>query len=218
MLSKSLLKTLVMFGAPISYIAIGAVHPMELKVGDDAGLYIAIHIIQLFSIWGMALTLWWLVEGIENRAATIARAAILPYAIAYTALDAIAGIALGTTVHAANTAPAADQEAARRLFEDLYMGGATIEGMALFLAASLLWLLAAGSAALAHRGRAPTGAVVLMVVGAAIFTVGHPFPPGPIGMALFLAGLAWLRLREVPVAEPDANAAPARPVLEPGTV
>jgi hypothetical protein len=205
-----------MFGSPISYIIIGAVHPMELKVGDEASLYIVIHIVQLFSIWGMALTFWWLVEGIDNTGAKVARFAVLPYAIAYATLDAIAGIALGLTVQAANNAPAADQEAVTRLFDELYVDGVSIEGLALFLAASLLWLLAAGAAALAHRGRAPSGAIALMLIGAAIFTVGHPFPTGPIGMSLFLAGLAWLYLREAP--EEQSGAVAVRPVLQSGSV
>ena len=34
-----------------------------------------------------------------------------------------------------------------------------------------------------------------MVLGAIVFAFGHPGPPGPIGMGLFLLGIAWLELR-----------------------
>lgn len=205
---RSVLRSLVMFGSPLAYIAIGVVHPMELKVGDDPTLYIAIHVVQLFLIWGMAATLWFLTEGIENRAAKIARVAILPYAIAYATLDGIAGLALGATVQAANTAPVADQEAARRLFETLYMDEASVEGIALYLSASLLWLLAAGATALAQRGRAPAAVVATLLVGAAIFAVGHPAPPGPIGMTLFLVGIAWLELKSTAARQPQIPTVP----------
>jgi hypothetical protein len=34
-----------------------------------------------------------------------------------------------------------------------------------------------------------------MAIGAAVFTLGHAPPIGPIGMGLFLAGVVWLELR-----------------------
>jgi hypothetical protein len=34
-----------------------------------------------------------------------------------------------------------------------------------------------------------------MAIGASVFAFGHARPVGPIGMALFLAGVAWLELR-----------------------
>jgi hypothetical protein len=53
-----------------------------------------------------------------------------------------------------------------------------------------------------------------MAIGAAIFAVGHPFPPGPIGIALFGLGVLWLEVRRerapVPAPVPEAQ-----PVLAP---
>jgi hypothetical protein len=34
-----------------------------------------------------------------------------------------------------------------------------------------------------------------MGLGATVFAVGHSQPMGPIGMGLFIAGVAWLELR-----------------------
>ena len=73
----SLTKALVVFGAPLSYFVIGVMHPLELHVGDQPDRYIAIHVFQLLSIWGMALMLWFMTEGVNNRPARIARVAIL---------------------------------------------------------------------------------------------------------------------------------------------
>ena len=44
-----------------------------------------------------------------------------------------------------------------------------------------------------------------MAIGATVFALGHAKPVGPIGMALFLAGIVWLELR--PRREAAGNAA-----------
>ena len=133
------------------------------------------------------------VEGLESRAATLTRAFILPYVILYTTLDAIAGLAMGEVVATANALPAADQAAAGRLIDDLREE--TITGYLFYAAVGLAWLGAAFSAIVAVRKRAPWPALALMGLGALIFAVGHPKPPGPAGMGLFLAGIVWLELR-----------------------
>jgi hypothetical protein len=190
-LIRSLLKGSVLYLAALSYFVIGIVHPIELNIGDDPDLYIVIHVVQLFSIWGIALGLWFLTEGIENRAATIARAAILPYAVFYSAFDAIAGIATGLVVLESNGMSLADQETMKRFMDGLMD---TAFGYALYFGSGLTWLVAAGAAGLALKGQVHGGAIALMVVGAAIFAVGHPFPPGPVGISLFAAGLTWFHI------------------------
>jgi len=192
-ISNSLTRNLVIFGAPLSYVVIGAVHPLELSVGDDPDLYIGIHFVQLFSIWGMALLLRYLIEGVDNRAARVARVAILPYAIVYSALDGMAGVAVGVLVRLANGMTIVEQQAFQRLLDQ-----AETDPFVLFLnlATAVCWLVAAVAAILSLRSRAPAGALALLLIGAAIFAVGHPFPPGPIGMMLFIGGLAWLQLSQ----------------------
>src|SRR5688500_8780592 len=70
----------LIFVAVAGYLVLGAVHPIELAVGDDSTLYLGIHVVQplliLFLGWGV----WLLVKGVPGRAAQIARVAILPYA------------------------------------------------------------------------------------------------------------------------------------------
>ena len=189
--SRSLLRNAVIFGAPLSYLVIGAIHPMNLYVGDDPSLYLGIHVVQLFSIWGMALMLRFLTEGVENGPARFARAAILPYAIVYSAFDALAGIAIGLLVREANGMAPAGQQAIQSFLA--HPNPHPVE-VILYLASGLTWLVAAGAAILSLKGRAPAGPLALLLVGSAIFAVAHPFPPGPMGMAIFIAGLAWLSL------------------------
>ena len=192
--------------AVAGYIVIGAVHPMEIHVGDETSLYLGIHLVQpvfvLFLAWGI----WLLVRDLPGRAAQIARIAIVPYAIAYSMLDAIAGIALGQIVREANgMSPVAAAEVHRAMNE-----GSDYIGMAIFAASGLLWFAAAGGAAIAVKEIGGLGPTLLMAVGAAIFAVGHPFPPGPIGIALFGLGIAWLEIRREAAKAPEAQ-----PVLAP---
>lgn len=212
MISNSLTSNLVIFGAPLSYVVIGAVHPLELSVGDNPNLYIGIHFVQLFSIWGMALLLRYLIEGVDNRAARVARVAILPYAIVYSALDGMAGVAVGVLVRLANGMTIVEQQAFQRLLDQAETDPFVL---ILNLATAVCWLVAAVAAVLSLRSRAPSGALALLLLGAAIFAVGHPFPPGPIGMMLFIGGLTWLKLSQrhpeaaVKNGKPAATGAPA---------
>lgn len=192
--NRILLRRTVLFGTPLLYIVLGIIHPMEDPgMGEATSVFIGLHFAQLFLIGGLALSLWFLVDGLDSRAATLTRALILPYVILYTTLDAIAGLAMGDVVATANALPAADQAAAGRLIDDLREE--EITGYLFYAAVGLAWLGAALSAIVAVRHRAPRPALALMGFGALIFAVGHPKPFGPTGMALFLAGIIWLELR-----------------------
>ena len=153
----------------------------------------------LLLAWGI----WLLVKDLPGRAAQVARVAIVPYAIAYSMFDAIAGVALGGIVRLANDASAADAAAVQRLMDT----GTDYVGIVIFVASGLTWFAMAFAAALAVKHIGGLGPTLLMAIGAAIFAVGHPFPPGPIGIALFGLGVAWLELRreaaKTPAPEPS---------------
>jgi hypothetical protein len=200
---RLLMRRTVLFGTPLLYLVLGLLHPNpDPGFGDDTGLFIGLHIAQLFLIAGLAYSLWLLVDGLESRAATIARALILPYVITYSAFDAVAGIAMGTFVREANAAPAADQAAAERLIDALREE--TWSGYLFYFLTALIWVAAVLAVVIALRKSAPRAALVLMGLGAAIFAVGHPQPTGPVGMALFLAGVVWLELRPLRAESPEA--------------
>jgi hypothetical protein len=205
-----LVRRAFLFGVPFLYVVLGLLHPMENpELGDETSLFIGLHIAQLFLIGGLAYLLWLLVEGVEGRAATVARALILPFVVAYTALDSVLGIAWGIVVETANDLPAADQAAAGRLIDELISGEPDLRGLILYWGAGLLWLAVALAVVVALWRQAPRPALVLMAMGAIVFTLGHARPVGPIGMALFLAGIFWLELRPGREGDP-ARAAPLR--------
>jgi hypothetical protein len=183
----------VLFGVPLLYVVLGLLHTDNPEVGDETGLFIWLHIAQLFLIGGLAYMLWLLVEGLDGRAARVARALILPFVILYTALDAVLGIAWGIVTEKANELPVADQAATGRLVDALLEPEPL--GYILYFGAGLLWLAVALAVVTALGRSAPRLALVLMAIGASVFALGHARPVGPIGMTLFLAGVAWLELR-----------------------
>jgi hypothetical protein len=191
--ASPLVRRAVLFGAPLGYIVLGLVHPGgDLEVGEAAGFYIFLHLVQPFLIALIAYGLWLLVDGLETPAATVVRYALIPYVILYAMFDAIAGVATGLIVQEANGMSAADQAAVQRMMDGI---GEHPVLVALWIGAGLSWLIPAVAAAMAVRRRVPRWVTAAMVLGAIVFAVGHPFPPGPIGMALFLGGLLWLELR-----------------------
>lgn len=196
-----------LFAGVVGYLVIGVIHPADIEVGDETGLYLGIHLVQPFFVLMLAWGIWFLVKDLEGPAARIARVAIVPYAIAYAIFDAIAGIAIGVIVREANGMSAADGAAVQRVFDD---AGSFTDGLTLgvYLAAGLAWFVMALAAALAVKQVGGLGPTLLMAIGAAIFAVGHPFPPGPIGIVLFGAGVAWLEVRRRPIEAPEAHPVP----------
>lgn len=192
-------RLVVLLGVPSSYVLLGLLHPTDNpELGDDTDLFIGLHIAQLVLIVGLAHVLWLLLAGVTNRAATVARALIIPFVVAYTTLDAILGIAWGIAAETANALPAADQEGAGRLVDELISGDPDPRGLILYWGAGLLWLATTLAVIAALRDTAPLGALVSMTLGAAAFTLGHAPPMGPIGMGMFLLGIAWAEFRPRP--------------------
>ncbi|HET9420397.1 MAG TPA: hypothetical protein VFO49_04615 [Nocardioides sp.] len=189
-------RRVLLFGVPAMYVVLGLLHPTENpELGDDTDLFVGLHVAQLFLIMGLAYVLWLLVEGLDSRAATVARILIIPFVVAYTALDAILGLAWGIAAETANDLPAPAQDGAGSLVDELISGDPDPRGLLLYWGAGLLWLAVAVAVVTALRNVAPTGALVCLSLGAAVFTLGHAPPMGPIGMGLFLIGVAWLELR-----------------------
>jgi hypothetical protein len=187
---------MILFGVPSLYVVLGLLHPTHNpELGDETDLFVNLHIAQLLLIVGLGYVLWLLVEHVTNRAATLARALIIPFVVAYTALDAVLGIAWGIAAETANEMPAAERPGAGLLVDELISGDPDPRGLILYWGAGLLWLAVALAVVAALRRTAPTGALVLMTLGAILFTVGHAPPMGPAGMGLFLLGIVWTELR-----------------------
>jgi hypothetical protein len=198
-----------LFLAVAGYVVVGVVHPADIEVGDETTLYLWLHVLQPVLILLLAWGIWFLVKDLPGRAAQVARVAIVPFAIAYSIFDAIAGIAIGVVVREANGLSSAEGAAVQRVFDD---SDAVTEALTAgaYVAGGLTWFIMALAAAIAVKQIGGLGPTLLMAIGAAIFAVGHPFPPGPIGIALFGLGVAWLELRREAATKPESQ-----PVLAP---
>ena len=190
---STLVRRAVLFGVPFLYLVLGLLHPANPELGDETGLFIALHYAQLFLIGGLAYMFWLLIDGLDGSAARVARALILPFVIVYTAVDAVLGIAWGVVVEKANELPVGDRAAADRLIDKLLDPDPI--GVIFYFGAGLLFLAVVLAVVVTLGSAAPWPARVLMTVGALVFVLGHARPMGPIGMALFLAGIVWLELR-----------------------
>ncbi len=168
-------RRVVLLGVPSLYVLLGLLHPTHNpELGDETDHFVNLHIAQLFLIAGLGYVLWLLVEGVTNRAATLARALIIPFLVAYTALDAILGIAWGSprdSERPAHHGPAGSRSAHRRADS----GNRTTGPHPLL---GCRPALACGGACGRRRAQdtAPLGALVSMAVGAAVFTLGHAPP------------------------------------------
>ena len=189
----------VMFGAPLLIYVVGVVHPSKLVVGESDRLFLTIHLAFPFLICLLAWTLVLLVDGVDNRAATVARILVIPFAVAYTAFEAVAGIARGAFVWKAGELPVELQPGAAQLISSVSHSGLA---RPLWLISSAFWLAAALSVVVALRHRAPLPALVLLTVGALLFARTHVQPWGPAGMAAFLAGVVWFELKPREVVDP----------------
>ena len=199
-------RRVVLLGVPSLYVLLGLLHPTaNPELGDETDLFVGLHIVQLFLIMGLGYWLWLLVDGVEGRAATVARALIIPFLVAYTALDSILGIAWGLAAEAANELPAGDQRGAGRLVDELISGDPDPRGLILYWGAGLLWLAVALAVVVALKDITPLGARVLIALGALVFTAGHAPPMGPSGMGLILAGIVVAEFRPLPSEHPEST-------------
>lgn len=207
--NEAWLRRALLFTAVVGYFILGVIHPPDVKVGDETTLYIWLHVVQPVLILLLGWGFWLLVKDLPGRAAQITRIAILPFAIAYTTLDAIAGIATGIIVSEANRMTPADGAIVQRVFDE---ASTTTDALSagIWAVAGLSWFVMALAAAIAVKQIGGLGPTLLIALGAAIFAVGHPFPPGPIGIAIFGLGVAWLEVRRAQAPVPEAQ-----PVLVP---
>lgn len=195
-------RRLLLYGVPVAVAALGFVHPGGITnpaadgdtllhmLGHQADLFVVVHLLQLAVFGLLGLVVWRLTDGLKRLAATLSRVAVLAFVVFYTAFDSVAGIAVGVLVQEAQRLPAGDQAGASGLIEAYQSSWIVGEFNVLAVAGTAAWLIALGAAAVALRGRGATRPVaVCLILAGIVFSVGHPAPFGPLGMALLLAAI-----------------------------
>lgn len=178
---------------------LGLFHPRALAPSTATGWW-QLHVVLLPLFPLLAVALWVLLRGENGPLAWLARTAAYVYAVFYTALDVLAGIAAGYLVEQAQ---GGSQESLdlRALGNDLGMIGS----VAFLVAAALT------AAVLVRRdGRRALPGGVLLVVAAVPFLHGHIYWPTG-GLAVVGVGLGCGLLAAVaPGRETTELDAPAR--------
>jgi lysylphosphatidylglycerol synthetase-like protein (DUF2156 family) len=155
-------------------------------VRGDVGAWLFVHTTFLFFTPLLGIATYLLLRGLESRAATLSRVALVFFLVFYTAYEVTVGLGTGVLVDYANGLPAAEQAAVADAIQH-YNGNAILADPSISLVlGGLGWVVAMLAAAVAFR-RAGAGWPVTVLVGfAALFAI-HPPPVGPVGLACFAA-------------------------------
>lgn len=185
-------------GAPVAFSALLWLHPM---VGDWEGLreattrFQAVHVGMVLTFCLIAVGMNVLLEGLQGRAAAVARVALIPFAAFYIPYLAFEGFAIGALGQELNGLPAGERDAvAAGLIEDLARNPIMGEPGIFWIVGSTAWIVVIVATVLAFR-RAGAPVRLQVLLGASALIAGHTPPLGPIGLLCFAAA-SWIVLRE----------------------
>lgn len=212
-----LLRRLFLVATPLAFAALLLFHPpggedVYEGVKDDVGAWLFVHtgFLMLTPLLGIAVYL--LLNGLESRAATVSRVALIFFLVFYTAYEVTVGIGTGILVDYANGRPASEQAVLADAIQDLNRNAITADPSSIALILGTLgWVVAMVAAAVAFR-RDGAGWLPTVLVGLASAFVIHPPPVGPIALVCFAAAAALIereRARESAMSVPAAGT-PAR--------
>lgn len=159
--------------APLVFAALLIAHPMGDTFYEAASehntAWLTVHAGAAVCFPLMAAVVWRLLRGLDGRAALVARASLLVFAVFYTAWEVMTGIATGVL------AEAGDVEGVERITTHWISGE-----LGLFNSVgALAWTLALAAAVVALRD-APRG--VRIALGVSVLMTMHVPPIGPIAL------------------------------------
>jgi lysylphosphatidylglycerol synthetase-like protein (DUF2156 family) len=194
----SALRLIFLVATPLALAVVLWWHPpggdeVFADVRHDVDAWLTVHTAFLLFTPFLGLAAFLLLRGLENRAATVSRVALVFFLVFYTAYEVTVGVGTGILVDYANGLPAAEQAVVADAIQD-YNGNAILadaDPVSVSLVLGFLgWVVAMLAAAVAIRRAGAGWPATLLLAGAALFAL-HPPPIGPIGLACF-AGAAVL--------------------------
>jgi hypothetical protein len=154
-------------------------------VRDDIAAWKFVHVVFLLLIPLIGLAAFWLLRGLESRAATVSRASLLLFLVFYTAYEVTVGIGTGILVDYADGLPAAEQAVVADAIQEYNRSGIVGDPASVALLIGFFgWVVAMLAAAWALRAAGAGWAPVVLLGVAAVFAI-HPPPIGPIGLVSF---------------------------------
>jgi hypothetical protein len=189
--------------------------PVYEGVRDDVSAWLFVHTVLLLFTPLLAIAAYLLLNGLQSRAATVSRVALVFFLVFYTAYEVTVGLGTGVLVDYANGLPAGEQAAVADAIQDYNESNVLGDPVSVSLVLGFFgWVVAMVAAAVAFR-RAGAGWPVTLLVGfAALFAI-HPPPIGPIGLVCFAAAAVLIErarardAKEVAAPPPSAGVAPA---------
>jgi hypothetical protein len=214
--SRDLLIFLI--GVPLAWAVLLMFHPggdasdVYGSIHDEVTAFLVVHLGMLLFIPFMAAAVLLLLRGIDGTPAKVARIALIPFVIFYSAWETLQGIANGVLVDQVNALPAAERATGAALVQD-FAEHPLVKDLGVFaILGSLGLIIALIAAGVALRKEAHAPASVAALLGIAGFLItAHPPPTGPIGLVLFVAAVVlFVRSRPtLPTPAPVAHPRPA---------
>lgn len=186
-------------GVPLLWAILLLFHPggeaAEIygSVRDKVTVWLTVHVGTMLFIPLMAAAFYLLLRGVEGTAAQVARIALVPFAIFYSAYEVLQGIANGVLANEVNGLAEADRAQGVDLIQD-FAESPLVRDLGVFGTIGSLGLITAAIAAglaLHRRAGAPLSVAALVGVSGLLITA-HPPPFGPTGLALFIGAVLLL--------------------------
>ena len=208
---QDMLRRVVLLGTPLLLGALELGHPLLDHMNPIKMLapivtwWIILHLllVPLFTLMGW--TLFLLLQGIQNRAATLCRYATVIYISFTIGYDTVVGLNSGILASNALALPNAQQTIVQDAMHQLFTSPAIILSYYILFGSGIVSICAAAWA-LARAGVPRLPAFVLL--GTLLSAYSHATPFGPLGSACFFLAALWIELvwRKTPQKENDALA------------
>jgi len=202
-------------GVPIAWGLLLLLHPggeatdVYGALEDNVARGLIVHVGMLIFIPLMAAAIYLLLRGVAGRAAQLARVALVPFVIFYSAWETLQGIANAVLVDEVNGLSGADRDLGATLVQDFAESPLVRDLGVLALIGTLALIIATVAAGIALRRHAEATQPVAILIGVSGFLItAHPPPFGPVGLALFALAVYLYVSGQTPV---EAPAAPSKP-------
>ena len=192
---------LLFLAGPLLWALLVLFHPNPTDASPYEGIkdvvdrWLIVHVGQLILAPFVFLAVWRLLDGLHSVAAMVSRAALVVWAVFFSAYDTVQGVATGLLIRYANGLAGEEQTAVAGALEylvnDSQLGG-NISVLALLGQGS--WIVVAIAAAVALHKAGAGRAVVAATCLSVLFAI-HTAPAAGGMIALFLAGLLRERQR-----------------------
>jgi hypothetical protein len=172
-------------------------------VRHDVGAWLFVHTVFLLFIPLMAFAVFLLLNGLQSRAATMSRIALVVFLVFYTAYEVTVGLGTGILVDYANGLPVSEQAAVADAIQHLNRDAVLADPLSVSLVAGVLgWVVAMVAAAVAIRRDGAGWPATVLLGLAALFAV-HPPPIGPAALVCFAAAAVLIERRRALQARPE---------------